>query len=112
MRKICFVLIIILLFTVISCGASMAIEKELELTFSGTTATCSTLIKQYGSNIHVTMELYRGSTFITSWSKSGTNRVSINETRLCTSGQTYTLQVNVTVDGSPVYVPPVTKTCP
>lgn len=110
-RKLCIMLVIIMLFTTCAYAAAMA-RTSMDLTFSGTTANCHILVKEAGSSIDVTMKLYKGSTLVKSWSKSATGRVELSKTWTCISGQSYTLDADVTVNGSPVTVMPITETCP
>jgi len=84
----------------------------MDLSFNGTTANCSISVKEAGSSISVTLKLYKGTTLVKSWSKSGTGKVELDKTWICISGQSYTLNADVIVDGSPVSVTPITKTCP
>lgn len=110
-RKLCIVLAMIMLFTTCVYAAAM-VRTSMDLTFSGTTANCYILVKEAGASIDVTMKLYKGSTLVKSWTKSGTGRVELNKTWTCISGQSYTLNADVTIDGFPISVTPVTKTCP
>ena len=111
MRRMCFALVVIMLFT--TCvHAAMLSSTSMDLSYSGTTANCQITVREANASIDVTMELYRGSTLVKSWSKSGTNRVSLNKTWTCISGQAYTLEADVTVNGISVNVTPITKTCP
>ncbi len=82
------------------------------LTFSGTTALCEFRITDLGKNIQVTMELWKGSILVASWSKSGTNIVTLSETCTVTRGPTYTLKVSGITGGVSFNVIPVTKSCP
>ena len=112
MRKLCLILVVVLLFSSIIYGATTATGKTLTLTFDGTTAQCTTKITHSGAYIDVTMKLYKGTTFVQSWHKSGLDIVKLEKTKICISGQTYTLQADVTVDGVPVNVSPMTEICP
>ena len=111
-RVLSIVLIVLLLATSLSYAGTLAISKSMKLTFSGTTANCLLTVKSYGNPINATLKLYNGTTQIDSWSTSGNNSISISETHNCVSGQTYRLEADVTVNGLPVNVTPVTKTCP
>ncbi len=79
------------------------------LSFSGTTASCYVKITQRGKQITATMELWHGATLVDSWSGSGSNSLTINETHNgCVSGWTYTLKINGTIGG--VAFPEITET--
>lgn len=85
---------------------------EPTLSFSGKTATCTYNLTNYGKKIDITMELWRGSTLIDSWHKTGTSVISLNETCTVTRGLTYTLKVTGTCGGEAISSTSVTKTCP
>ena len=111
-RVLSIVLIVLLLATSLSYAGTLAVSKSMKLTFSGTTANCLLTVKSSGDSISATLKLYHGTTMIDSWSASGTGSLTIGETHNCVSGQTYRLEADVTVNGLPVNVTPVTKTCP
>lgn len=79
------------------------------LDFTGTTANCYVRIRAMGKQITATMELWHGTTLVDSWSGSGTNSLTLNETHSgCVSGWTYTLKINGTIGG--VAFPEITET--
>ena len=82
------------------------------LTFSGTTANCRLSISASNQSISCTLTLYEGSTVIASWSSSGSNYIMISESTSVQSGHTYTLTGTASVNGSPITIVPLTKTCP
>ena len=74
------------------------------LTFSGTTATASLVVKaQAGASIEADLTLYRlnGSRQIevASWSESGATSLAFSDTVSCSRGYDYLLEVDVTVVG-------------
>ena len=85
---------------------------EPTLSFSGTTATCKYTLSSMGKKLDITMELWRGSTLIDSWHKTGTSVISLNETCTVTRGLTYTLKVTGTCGGMEISPTSVSKTCP
>lgn len=111
MRKLCIALVLVLLFTTFAYAAVMA-RTSMDLSFTGTTANCHISVKEAGASIDVTMKLYKGSALVKSWHKAGTGKVELDKTWTCISGQTYTLQADVTVGGNPINVTPITETCP
>lgn len=111
MKKVCIILVVILLFSTCVHAATNSVAST-SLDFSGTTATCTTTVNQLGASIDITMSLYRGTSLVKTWTKSGANKVTLSKTRSCISGQTYTLEADVTVNGVSVNVTPITKTCP
>ena len=100
-------LTLLLLFSAPVFAATQVNRVTPNLSFSGTTANCSVTVKGSGT-INATLELWQGST----WSGSGTNRVSISGSASVSRGQTYTLTVSGTVGGVAIQATPVTKTCP
>lgn len=84
------------------------------LTFDGTTAQCTTTC--YGRNtsdrVTATLTLYLGSTYVDSWSKTGTYRVHISGETEVQSGKTYTLKMTWTVNGEEQPAVSVSKRCP
>lgn len=81
------------------------------LSFSGTTAICSGSVTDNNKSISATMTLYHGSTPVGSWSESGTSYVDFYGTCTVTKGQSYTLIISGTVNGTPFSTTPITKTC-
>ena len=83
-----------------------------DLSFNGTTASCSVTIRQIGKQIIATMELWHGSTRIDTWSDTATSVLTMNETHSgCVSGWTYTLKINGTIGGVAFSEITVTATC-
>ena len=66
---------------------------------SGSIVTCKAKARFPGQEIDATLELYQGSTFVTSWHKTGTGSVSFAEQTGFTSGLSYTLTISGTVNG-------------
>ena len=111
-RKIVALIVVIALllsFTVIGFAENKAVVTTLSLSLNGTTATCKMRVSDPGKYINATMELWQGSTFITSWSASGYSVVSMSETYTITSGLTYTLKGYGTSGGVSFTAPDVTK---
>lgn len=114
MKRLFSVVLVLTVLTLVPIAALAAVQAPgaaPNLSFSGTTANCSVTVKGSGT-IHATLELWRGSTLVASWSGSGTNRVSISGSASVSHGQTYTLTVSGTVGGVAIQAVPVTKTCP
>ena len=84
---------------------------DLALSFCGTTGNCAVLVTSPTKQIDVTLSLWQGNILIDSWSGSGTTVVSVQGTASVVKGRTYTLQATGTVDGEPITVVPVTRTC-
>ena len=85
-----------------------------KLSFSGTTATCSVIIRSGASStdkISVTAKLWNGRTCLKTWTASGTGRVSLSKTATVSKGKTYKLTVDYTVNGVKQPQKSVTRTC-
>ncbi len=106
------VMVMILSISVIASATTNAVRVTPSLSFSGTTANCEAVIFQSGATISATMELKHGSTVIASWSDTGTTKLTMSETVTVTSGQTYTLRVSGTINGTAFIPAYVTTTCP
>lgn len=90
-------------------ASTLSVSSQLRLTLNGSTATCKFKVTDPGKYINATMELWQGSTFITSWSASGYSIVNMSETYTITSGLTYTLKGYGTSGGVSFTAPDVTK---
>ena len=111
MRKTAFLLAIILvLFLPFAVQAAMPAEVPPlvlkiypGLTFEGTTAKCSVTVIADKTNdkITVTTKLWKGSSCIAIWNSSGNGYVNVAYTKNVTSGATYKLTVDVTINGIP-----------
>lgn len=82
-----------------------------KLSFSGTRADCEVTVREYGSDIDVTMELWCGSTLVDSWSDEGVSSVTLTGSCRVERGKTYTLEAYGTVDGVSFTATPIRKTC-
>ena len=84
------------------------------LTFSGPTATCIASVR--GDNatdsISMTVKLWKGASCLKTWTSSGTGSVSLSKTATVTSGKTYKLTVNATINGVAQPQQSITRTCP
>ena len=83
------------------------------LTFQGTTAKCSLTV--YGDNgndrISATIELRQGNTVVDSWSTSGSGWINWSGSASVTRGRTYTLVINVTINGTEYSPISISRTC-
>ena len=72
-----------------------------KLSFSNNAAICKCEISADSSSdwISATMELWRGTTMLNSWSTSGAESISMDETESVTRYQTYRLVINYSVNG-------------
>ena len=100
---------LVFLFAIPVFAATKAPIANLTFSISGTTATCKLRVSDMGKYINANMELWQGSTFITSWSASGYSVVGLSETYTVTSGVTYTLKGYGTSGGVSFTAPEITK---
>ena len=106
-------LVLILCTPTTAYAATRELSISHSLSFSGTAAICRVTVvgDKASQHIQVTMKLMYGTIQVASWSGSGYGYVYLDKSATVFSGRTYTLVVEVTMDGvvkDPVYV---TKTC-
>ncbi|MGN1157046.1 MAG: hypothetical protein ACI4TK_12790 [Agathobacter sp.] len=84
------------------------------LSFSGTTAICTVQCKGDSARdeIKATLTLYQGTTYVDSWSGSGTGIVPIYGECTVRSGKSYTLKVTYSINGITKPSVSTTATCP
>lgn len=116
MRKTALVMAMVLLMTCILAIPAQAVEPRTSvaipgLNISGTTATCTlrATADSFDDHLEATIRLYRGSTKIATWYAEGDGYLFFSETKTITSGYTYTLKVDLTVNGVDFPVPDVSK---
>lgn len=100
----CILLVLCMFVSIPVFAAQKASTVEPSLTFTGTTANCSVSITALGKTISATMELWHGSTRLTSWSDNGTSLLTLSETYPVFSGLSYTLKVSGTIGSMPFNV--------
>lgn len=110
-KLVVLVLVLVLLFgiTIPIFASTASVSSQLRFSINGTTATCKFKVTDPGKYINATMELWQGSTFITSWSGSGYSIVNLSETYTVLSGVTYTLKGYGTSGGVSFTAPDITK---
>lgn len=115
MRKIAFFLVLLL---VVSMPLSVqAAEPKLiirpTLWFEGTTAHCEISMNADHTYDYlvVTMKLYQGNNLLKQWAKSSPGSVYMYETYPVTKGVTYTLTIEIMVNGTSHPSGSTTKTC-
>ena len=93
-------------------GPMQAPAAAPKLSFSGTTATCSVIIRSGASSTDkISVKLWNGRTCLKTWTASGTGRVSLSKTATVSKGKTYKLTVDYTVNGVKQPQKSVTRTC-
>ena len=83
------------------------------LTFQGTTANCRVYARGDNSSdkVSATIELRQGNTVVDSWSTSGSGWINWSGSASVTRGRTYTLVVNVTINGTKYSPINISKIC-
>ncbi len=118
MRKRLFSVLVLLLICALAAQTVLAVEPRTPggyptLYFRGKSATCSANYR--GSfptdNIHVTITLYNGSTYVASWNASGTGRADVSGECQVEYGKTYRLEMSYSVNGVRQPTESVTGTC-
>ena len=112
-RLIVFLLVAVMLLSVTVHAAPRAANMLPALTFDGTTAICE--VKVIGENmsdeIEVTLTLWRGNFMMETWSAEGTGYLQMSESVVVTSGYTYRLEADVTINGAVLDTLTVSKKC-
>ena len=83
------------------------------LSFSGTTATCSLRVTGESTSEHIeaTIKLYLGNIPVATWTAEGDGYLFFSKTTGVNKGYTYTMKVQLTIDGEECYVSDVSGTC-
>lgn len=98
------ILPLVLLFVFVLANTAQAVEPRATnaapyLTFNGTTANCVALCSSNGDDIDVTMTLYQGTTYVASWSATGTSQVYLSKTCTVNSNTSYKLVLSYSING-------------
>ena len=118
MRK--FIAILSVLAIVISMGfpARAAIDSGSlvlpGLSFSGTTATCSLEVyaPHASDTITASVTLKRGNSIVKQWTNlTDLGDMDFSDTATVSHGQTYTMQVTLSINSIPYTIADITKTC-
>ena len=108
-------LLIALLIPVCARAASPRTSRVYpSLSFDGTTATCSVYISENKTtdSIALTAKLWQGSKCIATWSSSGTGHLNFSKTKTVSSGSSYKLTADVTINGNALDTVSKSGTCP
>jgi len=114
-KRLSIIILVCILCSLLAFPASAsvnALSPIVSLSFSGSTANCSSEITYMGKDISATMELWQGTTLIAVWFGSGSNSVSISGSASIITGRTYTLKVYGTANGISFEAVPVSRSCP
>ena len=117
MKKVVLSLVLMVTLVCFSIGAVAKLytaHGSVSLSFDGSKAVCAAwyIADNTSDALDVTLSLYRGSTLVTSWSRTGTGAVSISERYGVQSGKTYTLILQYSVNGVAQPELSTTKTSP
>ena len=107
MKKITFVLAIVLILSVplsVQAAEPRVTTVYPTITLSGTTATCKVVAMGNDTSeyFEATIRLYRAGNLIATWYEDGYGYINWTKTRNVPQGYTYTLTVDLTVDGDAV----------
>lgn len=107
-------LICIMLMQVVQAAEPRAASGAVDLSFEGNTAICSAICRGNSASdtVTATLTLYQGSTFVKSWSGSGTYTVAISREHNVTSGKSYRLVLAFSVNGVEQPTIATTNICP
>ncbi len=104
-RRIFSLVAVLLLVLSVSVQAveSRAVHSNFGLSFSGTTAICFGTCRSGNSSdrIAMTLILEQGGVELDSWSATGYGQVTMTKTCPVTKGKTYTLVLELSINGDP-----------
>lgn len=97
-----------------AAGPMRAPSVKPELSFDGTTAVCSALVRGNTpkDKVVATAKLWHGSICLGTWTKSGTSYVLVKGSAPVSKGKTYKLTVDYTINGVKQPQKSITRTCP
>ena len=111
-RVVGMVVALLLMLSITANAVQMRIlSPRVTLSFSGTTANCSAIVTDAGKELVITLELWHGDDLVDSWPASGNGKVAVQGSCRVVKGETYTLIVTGTADGSPFSSTPFSRTC-
>lgn len=108
----------LLLVCILSAQVAQATRERVaggrpDLFFQGTTAICSAICRGDSATdrVEATLTLYQGSTYIDSWSESGTGKITLYGECKVQSGKTYRLEMAYSINGVDKPIVSATNTC-
>ena len=87
-------------------------SKSRGLSFEDGTVKINAFVNDTGKTITISAELWRGTTRTGTWYDSGTSFAEITGVKTAHSGDTYTLKVSYTVNGTPYQFPDLVCVAP
>ena len=116
MKKVVFAALLLFLIAIpVSAQATQRSTASIpNITFSGTTATCTVSVNGDSANdsISLTAKLYQGNKCIATWTDSGNGKLRFSRTKTVQSGKTYKLTADVTINGTALGTTSATVTFP
>lgn len=111
-RVIILILAAVMLLAIPAQATSRATTFMPSLTFEGATAKCGIVILGgTHDQIEVTLSLWHGNQLIDTWSEEGTGYLRMAETATVTKGNTYTMKVDLSINGEELDILPISKKC-
>lgn len=112
-RNVLLFFAVLFLLTTQANAASTRTLLAPSLSFDGTTANCSIFVAGTAPSdeVSATLQLWKGNICIAAWKQESTTYVSIKETATVEKGETYTLTVDISINGVPQATVPVSRTC-
>ena len=110
-RVLIIALAVMLVFTSFAFGETRAVSNVTKLTFSERGANCYVKLMYSGKAIDATLSLYKGSTKVRSWHKTGKDSLIISGTYPAEIGKTYTMKVKGKAGGKELSIPNIKKVC-
>lgn len=89
------------------------VQTSPRISFNGTMASCSVVVtgNQSKDNISIVMKLWNGGTCVKTWEAKATGYLYAKESAAVVSGKTYSLTVDVTIDGKALPTVTTSGTC-
>jgi len=100
-RKVCVLTAALLFMMTLTAHATQArlIRPTLSLSFEGTTANCSAVVRSAGDEMDLDLELWQGNTLIASWPASGNSTITVSGSCRVTKGLIYDLLITGKIGG-------------
>lgn len=114
-RMIGLTLVVVMLLSITAQAATQALTVTPVLLFDGRTATCAVEVSadKATDKIEVTAALWRGSTCLETWTQTAYEYLYLEETKdVSIRGVTYTLKVDVTLNGVAKPQIEISEKCP
>ncbi len=107
-------LMLVMLAQIAQAAEPKAAGAYLDLSFEGTTAICSAVCRgdKSSDKVDVTLTLYQGDNYITSWNGSGDWKVTLSKRHKVTPGNVYRLELTYSINGTAKPAVSTTSECP